>query len=97
MQEQWRATLRAQSTAPRADAAAWALIELLPAHPMLSALVATAVTGRSKSRVYEAIEQLIAAGLLVPRSSGQRNRWWEAAGLLVLIGRLESGEHSLPP
>jgi Fic family protein len=97
LQEHWRATLRAQSTVPRADAAAWAIIELLPAHPMLSAPVATAMTGRSKSRVYEAIEQLVVAGVLVPLSTGQRNRWWEAAGLLVLIGQLESGEHSLPP
>jgi len=59
---------------------------------MISAPVATAVTHRSKSRVYEAIEQLTAAGVLIPLSSGQRNRWWEAAGLLDLIEQLESGE-----
>jgi hypothetical protein len=50
------------------------------------------VTYRSKSRVYEAIEQLNAAGVLIPLSSGQRNRWWEAVGLLDLIGQLETGE-----
>ena len=63
---------------------------------MLSAPVATAVTRRSKSRVYEAIEQLVEAGVLVPRSSGQLNRSWEAAGLLDLIGQLESGEYPVP-
>lgn len=93
LQEAWRTKLRAQSSVPRADAAAWAIIDHLPAHPMISAPVATAVTNRSKSRVYEAIEQLTAAGVLIPLSSGQRNRWWEAAGLLDFIGQLESGEH----
>jgi Fic family protein len=97
LQEQWRECLRAQSTVPRADAAAWAIIDLLPALPMVSAPVATAMTLRSKSRVYEAIEQLVVAGVLMPLSSGQRNRWWEAAGLLDLIGELESGEYPRSP
>jgi Fic family protein len=92
LQEEWRTKLSARSSVPRADAAAWAIIDHLPAHPMISAPVATAVTHRSKSRVYEAIEQLTSAGVLIPLSSGQRNRWWEAAGLLDLIGQLESGE-----
>lgn len=95
LREQWRGQVRATASAPRADAAAWAIIDLLPAHPMISAPVATAVTGRAKSRVYEAIEQLVGAGVLVPLSGGKRNRWWEAAGLLDLIARLEAGE--LPP
>lgn len=92
LQEQWRTLLRQQPNVPRADATAWALIDLLPAHPMISAPVASAVTGRSKSRVYEAIEQLVAAGVLEPLSPGQRNRWWEAAGLLEIIAQLESGQ-----
>jgi Fic family protein len=92
LQEEWRTQLRARSSVPRADAAAWAIIDHLPAYPMISAPVVTAVTHRSKSRVYEAIEQLTSAGVLIPLSSGQRNRWWEAAGLLDLIGQLESGE-----
>lgn len=92
LQERWREQLRAMTSRPRADAAAWAIIELLPAHPMISAPVATAVTGRAKSRVYEAIEQLTGAGVLLPLSDGKRNRWWEAAGLLDLIAQLEAGE-----
>lgn len=92
LQEEWRTKLRALPTVPRADAAAWAIIDHLPAHPMISAPVATVVTHRSKSRVYEAIEQLTAAGVLIPLSSGQRNRWWEATGLLDLVAKLESGE-----
>ena len=92
LQEEWRTRLRALHAVPRADAAVWAIIDHLPAHPMISAPVATAVTNRSKSRVYEAIEQLNEAGVLLPLSSGQRNRWWEATGLLDLVGKLESGE-----
>ena len=59
---------------------------------MISAPVAAAVTGRAKGRVYEGIEQLVSAGVLLPLTSGRRNRWWEADGLLELIGRLEAGE-----
>lgn len=92
LQERWREQLRATKSAPRADAVAWAIIDLLPAHPMISAPVAAAITERAKSRVYEAIEQLVAAGVLLQLSEGKRNRWWEAAGLLDLIARLEAGE-----
>ena len=53
--------------------------------------MAAALTGRAKSRVYEAIEQLVTAGVLLPLSSGQRNRWWEADGLLDLVAELEGG------
>jgi Fic family protein len=91
LQDQWRAMLRRLPVVPRTDAAAWAIIDLLPAHPMLSAPVATAMTGRSKSRVYEGIEQLVTAGVLLPLSTGQRNRWWEAVGLFDLIEQLEQG------
>ena len=91
LQERWRQQLRAIDTAPRADAAAWTIINLLPAHPMISAPVATAVTGRARGRIYEAIEQLVDAGVLLPLSAGHRNRWWEAVGLLDLIGQVEAG------
>ncbi|MEP6619169.1 MAG: Fic family protein [bacterium] len=92
LQEQWRDLLRASERAPRGDAAAWAIIDMLPARPMISAPVATTVIGKAKSRIYEGIEQLVAAGVLLPVSEGSRNRWWEATGLLHLIGQLEDGE-----
>jgi Fic family protein len=90
LQEHWRQQLRAAGNAPRSDAAAWAIIDLLPAHPMISAPVAAAVTNRAKGRIYEGIEQLVSAGVLLPLTSGRRNRWWEASGLLELIERLET-------
>jgi Fic family protein len=92
LQEDWRSRLRASASSPRSGAAAWAIIDILPAHPMISAPVAVAATGRAKSRVYEAVDQLIAAGVLLPLSDGKRNRWWEAAGLLDLIASLEAGD-----
>lgn len=92
LQESWRERLRTLGWNPRADAAAWAVINALPAHPMISAPVAEAMTGRDRSRIYEAIGQLTAAGVLLPLSAGRRNRWWEAAGLLELIEQLEAGE-----
>jgi Fic family protein len=92
LQERWREQLRATANPPRAGAAPWAIIGVLPAHPMISGPVAAAVTSRAKSRIYEAIEQLVGAGVLFPLSEGKRNRWWEAVGLLDLVARLESGE-----
>ena len=60
--------------------------------PALDAPVAAAATNRAKGRVYEGIEQLVSAGVLLPLSDGRRNRWWEAAGLLELIAQLEAGQ-----
>ncbi len=91
LQAAWRAQLAATASVPRQDAAAWALIDVLPAHPMISGPVATAATGRAKAAVYGAIDQLVAAGILQPLSQNKRNRSWEAAGLLDLIAQLETG------
>ncbi|MEP6833736.1 MAG: Fic family protein [Gemmatimonas sp.] len=91
LQERWRDQLRAAATSPRSDSVAWAIIDLLPAHPMISGPVAVAATGRAKSRVYEAIDQLVNAGVLLPLSDGTRNRSFEADGLLELVERMENG------
>ncbi len=92
---EWRAKLRSRPRPPRSDAAAWALMDVLPAYPVITAPVAAAACGRSKPQVYEAIEQLQTAGVLVPLSASRRNRSWEADGLLDLLERLEAGQ--LPP
>ncbi len=91
LQARWRTLLRDSPDAPRSDATAWRLIDQLPAHPMISAPVATALTGRAKVRVYEAIDQLVSAGVLLPLTTGKRNRWWEASGLLDMVADLEVG------
>ncbi|MEX2505012.1 MAG: Fic family protein [Egicoccus sp.] len=88
--ERWREQLRA-GVDPRADAAAWAIIEALPGHPVISSAVAAAATGRAKAAVHTGLEHLVQAGVLLPLSGGRRNRTWEAAGLLDLVADLEDG------
>ncbi|MCC7052485.1 MAG: Fic family protein [Gemmatimonadaceae bacterium] len=89
---EWRERLATSAEAPRADAAAWAVIDVLPAHPVMSAPVAAAATGRAKAPIYEGIRQLVGAGVLVPLAGGARNQVWEAAGLLALVQEMEEGE-----
>ncbi|MGH7618218.1 MAG: hypothetical protein ACREPM_13410, partial [Gemmatimonadaceae bacterium] len=91
LQDDWRARLAASGNAPRAGAAALALIDALPAHPMITGPVAIAATDRARAPVYEALDQLERAGVLVPLSKAKRGRWWEAAGLLELIERIDTG------
>ncbi len=88
----WRARLAESPGAPRSDAAAWAIVDILPAHPMITAPVAAAATGRSKPQIYQGLRELESAGVLARLSAGKRNRSWEAVGLLDLIARLEAGE-----
>ncbi|MGH9131540.1 MAG: Fic family protein [Acidimicrobiales bacterium] len=92
LQESWRLMLR-QSSRIRADAAAWRLIDVLPAQSIVTLPTAVARVERTKPAVNQAIEQLVGAGVLVPVSTGKRNRAWEAVGLLDLLVRLESGEN----
>jgi Fic family protein len=90
LQDAWREQLRDHADL-RADAAAWAVIDELPGHPVITVPVATAVTGRSKSSTAVAVDQLVDAGILHPLSESKRNRAWEAAGLLDLLAELEAG------
>ena len=90
LQEKWRDQLKT-TVNPRSDAAAWALIDVLPAHPVMTLPVGVAATGKSKPAVNGAIPDLVAAGVLRPLSDSQRNRAWEASELLDLIVDLESG------
>ncbi|MEZ4503581.1 MAG: Fic family protein [Dehalococcoidia bacterium] len=91
LQERWRAELREVSN-PRSDAAAWTIIDILPAHPVITVPVAVAATERTRPAVANGIAELEAAGVLVPLTASRRNRAWEASGLLDLIVGLESGE-----
>src|SRR5680860_869938 len=94
LQDQWRDSLRA-AVRPRADAAAWRVIDVLVAHPIITVPVAVAATGRAKATINQALGQLQEAGVLVPLTERERNRSWEAVGLLDLMGGLEVGR--VPP
>ena len=90
MQEGWRMQLREASN-PRADAAAWAIIDILPAHPIVTVPVAVAATKRTKPAVANGIAELEGAGILDRLGESARNRAWEAVGLLDLTVELEGG------
>jgi Fic family protein len=90
LQEQWREQLR--PLAPRSDAAAWTILDVLPAHPVVTAGILMGATSRTRPAVVNAVAQLVDAGVLIPLSTSARNRSWEASGLLDLIVALEAGE-----
>jgi len=89
--DEWRRRLT-EGSAPRADAAAWAVIGVLPAYPVITAPVAAAATGRAKAAIHQAIRQLSDSGVLIPISDSKRNRSWEAVGLLDLLEGLEAAK-----
>jgi Fic family protein len=91
LMDDWRAKLTASPSVPRTGAAAWAIIDVLPAHPIITASVAAAATGRAKAAVYQALDQLQSAGILVALSQFRRNQAWEASGLLDIIAALDAG------
>lgn len=92
LQDIWRERLRATPAPPRADAVAWRLIDVLPSHPVITVPVGVTATERSKPQVNIGIDQLAAVGVLTPLSDSQRNRSWEAVGLLDLLAALEEGK-----
>lgn len=92
LRDSWRRVLSERSVVPREDAAAWAIIDVLPGHPVITAQMAAAATGRAIAAIYPAIDQLESAGVLTVLSGGKRNRSWEAAGLLPIVEALEAGE-----
>jgi Fic family protein len=91
LQAGWREQVRSRSN-PRSDAAAWGLIKVLPAHPIITVAVGVAATERTKPAVSNGISELQNAGVLTPLTTSSRNRAWEAAGLLDLIEELGSGD-----
>jgi hypothetical protein len=81
----------------RSDAAAWAIIDVLPALPMITSPIAAAAVQRSKPQVYAAIEQLVAAGILTPAGKAGRTQVYDAAGLIDLISALDRGQATKEP
>ena len=61
LQQAWRQKLGEHSN-PRSDAGAWAIIDMLPAHPIITVPVAVAATRRTKPAVTNAIAELERAG-----------------------------------
>ena len=75
------------SSPPRSDAVAWRLIDVLPAHPIITLPVGVAATGRSKPQVNAGLDQLATAGVLAPLSrSGTHCRRGRQTGSLSAQG-----------
>ena len=68
LMKRWRDQLSA-GAAPRADAGAWAVLDVRPAHPMIKAPVAAAGTDRAKAAIHHALKQLVECGVPVVPSS----------------------------
>lgn len=86
-----RQQLREQSD-PRSDAAAWTVINLLPAHPVVTVPVVAVAAERTRPAVANGMVELQRAGLLIPLTASHRDRVWEVGSLLDLVVRLESGD-----
>jgi hypothetical protein len=91
LQEAWRKQLRTAVSPPRSDAAAWAIIDVLPAHPVITVKIAMAATSRTRPAIVNAVQQLTDSGVLVPLSDSPKNKAWEAPDLLDAIVGLEEG------
>ncbi len=87
LHREWR-----ESTADlRADSAARRLVELIPAHPALSARSASGLLGVSTEAARLALEHLADRGIVEevpapgPPRPGRPRRWWVAPTLLALV------------
>lgn len=91
LQETWRK----RAGQPRRHSSAEALIQLLPAHPVLTLATATRILGRSKQAANEGIAPLAKSGILHPTTVARRNRAWEARELFAIVDGMER-ELALP-
>ncbi len=90
LQARWLANLE-ETSSPRSDSASRLLLDVLPAHPVMTVAVGVAATGRTRPAVAQAFKQLVGARILKPMSTAQRNRAYEVDGLLDLLADLEAG------
>ncbi len=86
---QLQAAWREQAGRPRRDSGVQRLIMELPAAPVLTVATAAELIGRSFQAANQAIDHLVAAGVLVQVSVGRRNRTFEAPELIDLFVALE--------
>ncbi len=91
LQDEWRV----RAGQPRRDSSAAALIDLLPAHPVLTVAVAAEVLSRSKQAANEALAALESVGVVRAMTLARRNRAFEAPELLALVNGFEE-ELALP-
>jgi Fic family protein len=80
---------RQRAGRPRADSSAEAIIEALPARPIITSALAVELTGRTPQAVNAALVELEKAGVLRSISTGPRRRAFEAPELIQLVNAFE--------
>jgi Fic family protein len=79
---------------PRSDSSIWAIIDLLPAYPVITIGMLVESIGKTKAALNQAVLQLEESKILVPISTGARNRMWESPAILTLLENLNEGVRS---
>ncbi|MGM7696581.1 Fic family protein [Microbacterium sp. A84] len=82
--DEWRERVR-----PRRGSSAATLLNKLAIRPVLDASIATAATGSTLARTYDALDQLTEAGVLEEITGHSRNRVWLAVDIMDELGELE--------
>ena len=85
-----QATWLAEIGNPKRESTVRLLVEVLPAAPVMTAVTASELTGRTFQATNMAILQLVAAGILAQTSVGRRNRSFAAPELVDAYSWLES-------
>jgi hypothetical protein len=68
----------------RADAAARAIIDFLPSHPVITGAIAQRLSGRSRVAANNGLEHLARAGALSRRRNQRKGDSWEAEEFVLL-------------
>ncbi len=85
LEERWREKLGKVRTASSVDL----LLRMLPSAPVLTVTTAAELIGRSVQRANDAINQLVAAGVLTQTTIGRRNRAFETPDLIKALTGFE--------
>jgi Fic family protein len=85
LQASWRGRLGGV----RSDSSVFAILDWLPAAPIITANVAAKLSGRTFAAANNALAVLAGAGILTPSKSAQRNRTFEAREVVDAFTALE--------
>lgn len=81
LRERWRASVRARS-----DSAAWGILDLLPAHPVIDAETVAREVGVNPANVRRSVGPLVDAGVLVGSQHDKSHKYlYRAPEVLALL------------
>ncbi|QIK84510.1 Fic family protein [Sanguibacter sp. HDW7] len=79
------------ATGLRSQAGAWKVLPVLVAQPVLNSRFLQERLGMNQVGAQRALDQLVAAGLLVERTGQRRNRVWEHGGIVTVLDAYAAG------